>query len=197
MAEQRPIIESPSRRAGLPRKSARKFDDPGYVRLEDSERKHYCYAGVGTEPEWLVPTKAFRIEDLVGHYLLVINPVTGCIQRDRDRLVLSEDRVSAVVDPVDEIRVYGSLAAVAHANGVVKVKFGKKEYETAKNVPCGSLEGIRTPESRGSDASDSSCGGMGIRVMKISIPSGDSSDEEETEEEGAGETDSDWVVIEK
>ena len=75
---------------------------PKYVHLQCAvSGNSFCYAGVGSSPDYLIPAYTFQIQDLIGNYLLAVE--FGSIKNDGDSPVLSDERVSGVIDPQDRI----------------------------------------------------------------------------------------------
>ena len=89
--------------------------------------ERWCIPGVGKPPEFLVPLRAFRAEDILGKYLVKLTRQQEgwALLRDETtgELVLSLAPVSAFVGGGGRPYMYGTLARIANDEGVVFVMF--------------------------------------------------------------------------
>ena len=97
------------------------------VRLRSSTNgEFYSFAGVGSKDnDWAIPCKAFEMKDILGHYLILLEPDTdGTLKpakNEKGQTVRSEGRVQAFVEPGGEPKLYGKLDSVAHKDDIVDV----------------------------------------------------------------------------
>ena len=111
----------------------------------DAER--YLLPGVGELPDFMVPVRAFRVEDIINKTLIAFEIHEGklCCTGQDGTLALTPP-VAGVLGREGKPRRFGSLSAVAREDGAVHVVFGhtplKEEWE---DVPCADVRGISTP----------------------------------------------------
>ena len=124
-----------------------------YVKITSWNGERYAFAGVGsTKNDWAIPCRAFRIEDIVGQYLLKLEESCDgsglVVQRDATKKpLLSNAPVSAFISNKDEIRTYGELSAIAKGE-VVFVDFGfEKLKECYEEVPPLDVTEVKTPRT--------------------------------------------------
>ena len=103
-------------------------------------------------PEFLVPLRAFRAEDILGKYLVKLTRQQEgwALLRDETtgELVLSPALVSAFVGGGGRPYMYGTLARIANDEGVVFVMFDHvSPLAHFEDIECEDLDGVRTPIS--------------------------------------------------
>ena len=118
--------------------------------------ERYAFPGVGSpENDWAIPCRAFRIEDIVGQYLIKLEESSEesglLVRRDATKKpLLSNAPVSAFISNKDEIRTYGELSAIAKGE-MVFVDFGfeqlKECYEEVPPLDDPEVKTPRTPSS--------------------------------------------------
>ena len=97
-----------------------------YVSLWDPlNGERYCLEEVGEAPDFLVPVKAFRAENILGQYLVKLTRTekgwAELLDETTKKRVLSHAPVSAFAS--EHQYLGGSLASVANEHGYVFVKF--------------------------------------------------------------------------
>ena len=114
--------------------------------------ERYAFAGIGsTENDWAIPCRKFRIENIVGQYLLKLEESCDgsglVVQRDATKKpLLSNAPVSAFISNKDEIRTYGELSAIAKGEMMVFVDFGpEKLKECYEEIPPLDVTEVKTP----------------------------------------------------
>ena len=110
----------------------------------------YALPNVGTQPDFLVPVKAFFIKEIVGPHLVLLKEVPEggyCYEIVSETLVtavqipgdviISEAPVTAVVDSQGKIRTHGYLQEVSDESGFVTVHIGTERLqEEFDDIPC-------------------------------------------------------------
>ena len=127
-----------------------------YVSLWDPlNGERYRLKGVGEAPEFLVPVKAFKAENILGQYLVKLTRTekgwAELLDETTKKRVLSHAPVSAFAS---EHHPYlgGSLASIANEHGEVSVKFShEREIAHFEETPCADLSCVSTPRSSDDD----------------------------------------------
>ena len=129
-----------------------------FVHLVYNGEPHH-FPGVGTAPAFLVPVERFSAQDLIGKYLIALEPCQDGFQIKRREChcptsftkqppLSSPKPMSGFLDQQGKHRRGGSLAAMADESGTVRVLFGddpvKKEVEEMEPTD---VSGICTPPS--------------------------------------------------
>ena len=114
--------------------------------------ERWCFPGVGKPPEFLVPLRAFRAEDILGKYLVKLTRQQEgwALLRDEatGETVLSLAPVSAFVGGDGLPYMYGTLARIANDEGAVFVMFNAKSPPPYfEDIKCADLGGVTTPRS--------------------------------------------------
>ena len=115
-----------------------------YVSLWDPlNGERYRLEGVGEAPDFLVPVKAFKAEDILDKYLVKLTRTekgwAELLDETTKTLVLSHAPVSAFAN---EHHPYlgGSVASIANKHGEVFVKFShEREIAHFEEKPCANL----------------------------------------------------------
>ena len=129
-----------------------------HVKLVDAENgKRYALPEVGEAPEYAVPTRAFRAEEIIARrlHLLVWTEENGW-EKQLDKTTgepsHTEKPVAGFLDSTKCIRRYGNLGLLANEAGMVTVILGDEpRQEEFESTPCGDVSGVRTPRSDESD----------------------------------------------
>ena len=123
-----------------------------YVSLWDPlNGERYRLQEVGEAPDFLVPVKAFKAENILGQYLVKLTRTekgwAELLDETTKKRVLSHAPVSAFAS---EHHPYlgGSLASIANEHGEVFVKFShKREIAHFEETPRANLALVLTPRS--------------------------------------------------
>ena len=122
--------------------------------------EHYGLPGVGeASAHFAVPTGTFRIQEIVGQYLVRLEEKPGSgfsVQRkkysegdtndEKGSVVPSPAPVCHLLDGVGKVRTHGSLAHLADEQNFVLVCFGHaKSVEECFDIPCADVDGVSTP----------------------------------------------------
>ena len=123
--------------------------------------ERYGYAGVGTkENDWTLPSSSFQMEELIGKHLLVLETTEGeelHPVKEADGGYKMSMPISGFLTWTRSIRCYGSLEAVASAEGLALVMFGADRLqEEWTDVPNADLADVATPITPRSNESDES-----------------------------------------
>ena len=127
-----------------------------YVSLWDPlNGERYRLEEVGEAPDFLVPVKAFRAENMLGQYLVKLTRTekgwAELLDETTKKRVLSHAPVSAFAS---EHHPYlgGSLASIANEHGEVSVKFShEREIAHFEETPRADLSRVSTPRSSDED----------------------------------------------
>ena len=124
--------------------------------------ERYCYAGVGgVDNDWSIPIHAFKMQDLIGKRLVMLERRFGIegyqIARDSKGVVIeSEAPVSGFVARNGDARCYGELMEVADDYQMVHVTFNMTPVkEKWENVAKANLDEVKTPDTPSTPRSDS------------------------------------------
>ena len=104
----------------------------GHVKLVDAENgKRYALPEVGEAPEYAVPTRAFRAEEIVARRLhLLVRTEENIWEKQPDKTtrepLLTEKPVAGFLDSTRGVRCYGNLGLLADEAGMVTVILGDK-----------------------------------------------------------------------
>ena len=130
---------------------------------------HFALPGIGAPPDFKVPVRAFRAEDLVGKYLVAVgwNEVGEYNYKRKEpggEVERSQAPVSCFIPtkpkPGQEAAIYsyGCLLEVADAESWVGVKFAYHEEKLPAIVrPCADVQEVATPRTPSSCGSFASC----------------------------------------
>ena len=102
--------------------------------------------------QWTVPVSVFEAKDIVGHWLVQLEPSNSAsgfqLAHGPDGEILPSARVQCLIDQNNEIRLHGGLGALADSDGLVRVVFGEARLREAfEEFECMSLSGDSTPRS--------------------------------------------------
>ena len=119
----------------------------------------YALPGVGEADNWTVPTGAFNLEDLIGKYLVKLEPADepGKYKLARtpapeNQLLLSPLPVAGAISKDARIRCYGPLRPLSNEDGDVALMFGATPMrETFEDKACGNVDDVVTPRSSDSE----------------------------------------------
>ena len=132
---------------------AEEHHKPSHVSLVGATHgERWCFPGVGKPPDFLVPVRAFRAEDILGKYLVKLTRQQEGWTLLRDeataQLVLSPAPVSAFVGGDRRPYMYGTLARIANDEGMVVVMFDHvSPLAHFEDIECVDLDGVTTPLS--------------------------------------------------
>ena len=127
-----------------------------YVSLWDPlNGERYRLQEVGEAPDFLVPVKAFKAEDILDKYLVKLTRTekgwAELLDETTKKPVLSHAPVSAFAGDGD-LCLGGSLASIANENGEVFVKFSReREIARFEETPRADLSRVSTPRSSDED----------------------------------------------
>ena len=111
----------------------------------------YSFAGIGKpEDEWSIPIDKFRIENIVGQYLIQLEEGNEglVLKKERDEVVLSQAPVVALIAPDCTVRSVGCLAEVTDKKGFVHVLFGHTRLpEQVDEILPADVSDVKTPST--------------------------------------------------
>ena len=111
----------------------------------------YALPNVGTQPDFLVPVKAFFIQEIVGQHLVLLKEVPEggyCYEKISGEVIFSGAPATAVMDSQNKIRTHGHLddPEVLDESGFVNVYCSMiRLHEEFDDIPCMDLSNIPTP----------------------------------------------------
>ena len=118
--------------------------------------ERYHFPGVGTAPAFLVPEERFLAQELIGKYLVALEPCQDGFQIKRQECptsvrgppLLSAGKVCGFRDHQGKQRRCGNLAAMADESGAVQVHFGDDPLsEEVEEMKPPDVSDICTPPS--------------------------------------------------
>ena len=141
-------------KAVKPTDSKQLFEFPLVTLISSTTGERYVLPGVGEGLHFTIPTESWRVEDLVGRELYLLEPsaTPGTFQLSRtpppeNEIARSSSPVCGVVGD-GEVRTYGSLSEVANDMGQVHVVFGPTTLrEEPDGTGCAEVDDIETVSS--------------------------------------------------
>lgn len=123
----------------------------GFISNASGER--FAWPGAADENNrWTVPVSVFEAKNIIGHYLVQLEPSNAAsglqLARGPDGEILQSAAVQGFIDQNNQIRCHGRLEALADIDGLVRVVSGEARLrETFEELPCTSLSDVCTPRS--------------------------------------------------